>query len=88
MGMQRLSSQMGKTKAHINASRLLEWLKNINEDDQEPLKQSDLLQKGPNPIRNKDKRDSAVKILSEQGWIQVKNWKSNKVILKHPLIRN
>ena len=84
----RLSAQMGMTKAYINATRLLEWLKSQKEDDHEPLKLSDLLQLGPRVIRTVDARKDAVNILVKHGWIQVKSWHNKLMILRHPSIRN
>ena len=84
----RLSAQMGMTKAHLNASLLLEWLKNLKEDGHDPLKMSDLLQLGPRVIRTVDARKDAVNILVKHGWIQVKSWHNKLMILRHPSIRN
>jgi hypothetical protein len=63
---------------------LLEWLRELEPDDQKPLKVRDILQIGPRPIRKKKERDDAVKVLSELGWIQVVKWKNSRIILLHP----
>ena len=65
---------------------LLEWLRELELDDENPLKEGDILQIGPRPIRRKKERDEAIKVLSELGWIQVVKWKNRRIILLHPSI--
>ena len=65
---------------------LLEWLRELKPDDENPLKVGDILQIGPRPIRRKKERDEAIKVLSELGWIQVVKWKNRRIILLHPSI--
>ena len=65
---------------------LLEWLRELELDDENPLKVGDILQIGPRPIRRKKERDEAIKVLSELGWIQVVKWKNHRIILLHPWI--
>ena len=82
-----LAGEMGISQVQRNAANLLDWLKKLEQDDEEPLKLSDLLQIGPRCIRSKKERDAAVEILCTYGWIQIRNWKNRKVILLHPLIK-
>ena len=65
---------------------LLEWLRELELDDENPLKVGDILQIGPRPIRRKKERDEAIKVLSELGWIQVVKCKNRRIILLHPSI--
>ena len=65
---------------------LLEWLRELELDDENPLKVGDILQIGPRPIRRKKERDEAIKVLSELGWIQVVKLKNRRIILLHPSI--
>ena len=71
---------------HSHAEMLLEWLRELELDDENPLKVGDILQIGPRPIRRKKERDEAIKVLSELGWIQVVKWKNRRIILLHPSI--
>ena len=69
-----------------HAEMLLEWLRELELDDENPLKVGDILQIGPRPIRRKKERDEAIKVLSGLGWIQVVKWKNRRIILLHPSI--
>ena len=82
-----LVGEMATSQVQRNAANLLDWLKKLKQDDEEPLKLSDLLQIGPRCIRSKKERDAAVEILCNYGWIQIRNWKNRKVILLHPSIK-
>ena len=83
----RLSGHLSISKGQQNAASLLEWLKDLEIDNESPLKVSDLLKFGPRPIRKKTVRDDAVKMLADLGWIQVRKWRNSEVILLHPSIR-
>ena len=83
-----LDGEMSISESHRNASKLLDWLKNYEQDNEAPLKLSDLLQIGPRCIRTRKERDAAIDTLCNYGWIQVGKWRNKKVILLHPLIRN
>ena len=82
----RLSGHLSISKGQQNAASLLEWLKDLEIDNETPLKVGDLLKFGPRPIRKKKERDDAVKILADLGWIQVRKWRNSKIILLHPSI--
>ena len=82
----RLSGHLSISKSQQNAASLLEWLRELEIDNEAPLKVSDLLKFGPRPIRKKKERDDAVKILADLGWIQVRKWRNSKIILLHPSI--
>ena len=82
----RLSGHLSISKSQQNAASLLEWLRELEIDNEAPLKVSDLLKFGPRPIRKKRDRDDAVKILADLGWIQVRKWRNSKIILLHPSI--
>ena len=82
----RLSGHLTISRVQIHAEMLLEWLRELEPDDEKPLKVRDILQIGPRPIRKKKERDDAVKVLSELGWIQVVKWKNCSIILLHPSI--
>ena len=58
-----LDGEMSISESHRNASKLLDWLKNYEQDNEAPLKLSDLLQIGPRCIRTKQERDAAVDTL-------------------------
>ena len=49
----RLSGHLSITKGQHNAASLLDWLKELEPDDEKPLKVGDLLKFGPRPIRRK-----------------------------------
>ena len=70
----------------IHAEMLLEWLRELELDDENPLKVGDILQIGPRPIRRKKERDEAIKVLSELGWIKVVKSKNRRIILLRPSI--
>ena len=59
---------MATSQVQRNAANLLDWLKKLKQDDEEPLKLSDLLQIGPRCIRSKKERDAAVEILCTYGY--------------------
>ena len=80
----RLSGHLTISRVQIHAEMLLEWLRELEPDDEKPLKVRDILQIGPRPIRRKKKRDEAIRVLSELGWIQVVKWKNSRIILLHP----
>ena len=82
----RLSGHLTISRVHSHAEMLLEWLRELELDDENPLKVGDILQIGPRPIRRKKERDEAIKVLSELGWIQVVKWKNRRIILLHPSI--
>ena len=82
----RLSGHLTISRVHSHAEMLLEWLRELELDDENPLKVGDILQIGPRPIRRKKERDEAIKVLSELGWIQVAKWKNRRIILLHPSI--
>ena len=82
----RLSGHLSISKSQQNAASLLEWLRELEIDNEAPLKVGDLLKFGPRPIRKKRDRDDAVKILADLGWIQVRKWRNSKIILLHPFI--
>ena len=84
----RLNGHLTTSRGQRHAEILLEWLKELEPDDEKPLRVGELLQIGPRPIRKKKERDEAVKVLSELGWIQVKKWRNSRIILLHPSIRN
>ena len=63
-----LVGEMATSKVQRNAANLLDWLKKLKQDDEEPLKLSDLLQIGPRCIRSKKERDAAVEILCNYGY--------------------
>ena len=83
----RLSGHLSISKSQQNAASLLEWLRELEINNETPLKVADLLKFGPRPIRKKRDRDDAVKILADLGWIQVRKWRNSKIILLHPSIR-
>ena len=83
----RLSGHLSISKSQQNASSLLEWLRELEIDNEAPLKVGELLKYVPTPIRKKRHRDDAVKILADLGWIQVRKWRNSKIILLHPSIR-
>ena len=83
----RLSGHLTILRGQRHAEILLEWLKELEPDDEKPLRVGELLQIGPRPIRKKKERDEAVKVLSELGWIQVLKWRNSRIILLHPSIR-
>ena len=83
----RLRGHLSISKNQHNTASLLDWLKALGTDDEKPLKVGDLLKYGPRPIRDKKDRDSAVKLLTDLGWIQVRKWRNSKIILLHPSIR-
>jgi hypothetical protein len=83
----RLSGHLTTSRGQRHAEILLEWLKELEPDDEKPLRVGELLQIGPRPIRKKKERDEAVKVLSELGWIQVLKWRNSRIILLHPSIR-
>ena len=82
----RLSGHLSISKSQQNAASLLEWLKELEIDNEAPLKVRDLLNFGPRPIRKKKERDDALKILADLGWIQIRKWRNSKIILLHPSI--
>ena len=82
----RLSGHLSISKSQQNAASLLEWLRELEIDNETPLKVGDLLKFAPRPIRKKKERDDAVKILADLGWIQVRKWRNSKIILLHPSI--
>ena len=82
----RLSGHLTISRVQSHAAMLLEWLRELERDDEKPLKVGDILQYGPRPIRNKKERDDALKVLSDLGWIQVVKWKNCRIILLHPSI--
>ena len=84
----RLNGHLTTSRGQRHAEILLEWLKELEPDDEKPLRVGELLQIGPRPIRKKKERDEAVKVLSELGWIQVLKWRNSRIILLHPSIRN
>ena len=84
----RLNGHLTTSRGQRHAEILLEWLKELELDDEKPLKVGELLQIGPRPIRKKKERDEAVKVHSELGWIQVLKWRNSRIILLHPSIRN
>ena len=61
----RLSGHLSISKSQQNAASLLEWLRELEIDNEAPLKVSDLLKFSPRPIRKKKERDDAVKILAD-----------------------
>ena len=67
-----------------HAEMLLECLRELDPDDENPLKVGDILQIGPRPIRRKKERDEAIRVLSELGWIQVVKWKNLRIIFVPP----
>ena len=81
-----ISEGVNKKDLTLSAASLLEWLRELEIDNEAPLKVSDLLKFGPRPIRKKKERDDAVKILADLGWIQVRKWRNSKIILLHPSI--
>ena len=83
----RLNGHLTTSRGQRHAEILLEWLKELEPDDEKPLRVGELLQIGPRPIRKKKERDEAVKVLSELGWIQVLKWRNSRIILLHPSIR-
>ena len=83
----KLSGHLSISKNQHNTASLLDWLKALGTDDEKPLKVGDLLKYGPRPIRDKKDRDSAVKLLTDLGWIQVRKWRNSKIILLHPSFR-
>ena len=83
----KLGGQLSTTRSQNDADKLLEWFKDLENDDSEPLKLGDLLKFGPRPIREKIRRDEAIEILVNLGWIQIRKWKKSNIILLHPSIR-
>ena len=83
----RLSGHLSISKNQHNTASLLDWLKELETDDEMPLKVGDLLKFGPRPIRKKKDRGDAVKLLTDFGWIQVRKWRNSKIILLNPSIR-
>ena len=83
-----LAGEMATSQVQHNAANLLDWLKKLQQDDEEPLKLSDLLQIRPRCIRTRKERDASVETLCNYGWIQLGRWSNRKVNLLHPLIRN
>ena len=57
----RLNSQLSVNTSQKNAAALLEWMKNLDQDDNDPLNAADLLRFGPLPIRKKKAREEALK---------------------------
>ena len=84
----RLSGHLTTSRGQRHAEILLEWLKELESDDEKPLRVGELLQIGPRPIRKKKERDDAVKALRGLGWIQVLKWRNSRIILQHPSIWN
>ena len=82
-----LSGHLTTSKVQRHAEILLEWLKELEPDDENPLRVGEILQIGPRPIRKKKERDDAVKLLTDLGWIQLRKWRNSKIILRHPSIR-
>ena len=62
-------------------------MKNLDQDDNDPLNAADLLRFGPLPIRKKKAREEALKILSDNGWIKIRKLKNSRYIVMHPLTR-
>ena len=83
----KLGGQLSTTRSQNDADKLLEWFKDLENDDSEPLKVGNLLKFGPRPIREKKRRDEAIEILVNLGWIQIRKWKKSNIILLHPSIR-
>lgn len=75
----RLNGHLSVTKSQHNAALLLDWLKELKTDDEDPLRAGDLLKFGPRPVRKKKDRDDAVKLLTDLGWIQVRKWRNSKI---------
>ena len=83
----KLGGQLSTSRSQNDADKLLEWFKDLENDDSEPLKLGDLLKFGPRPIREKKRRDEAIEILVNLGWIQIRKWKKSNIILLHPSLQ-
>jgi len=55
-----------KPRAVIDAELLLDWMRR---ELAEPIDPRDILNRGPNPLRDKGRRDNALKVLTEKHWI-------------------
>ena len=83
----KLGGHLSTSRSQNDADKLLEWFKDLEQDDSEPLKVGDLLKFGPRPVREKKRRDEAIEILVNLGWIQIRQWRKSRIILLHPSIR-
>ena len=83
-----LQSEIGISHRHHKADELLNWLKRLKQDDDQPLLLSELIQLGPRCIRTKKDRDEAVETLSNHGWIKKERWENKNIIQLHPSIRS
>ena len=71
-----------------DAIGLLEWFRKQKFDDPAPLTTRDISQFGPNYIRNKERRDSVLKVLAEHHWLRIETRGKMKVIKQNPQLNN
>lgn len=71
-----------------DAIGLLEWFRKQKFDDPAPLTTRDISQFGPNYIRNKERRDSVLKVLAEHHWLRIETRGKMKIIKLNPQLNN
>ena len=83
-----LQTEMGISQKHQKADQLLNWLKGLNQDDEEPLLLSEINQIGSRSIRSVKDRDEAIETLCRHGWVKKEKWNNRNSIVLHPSIRS
>ena len=70
-----------------DAVQLLDWIKSHCEEAQKSqLSQVSVLQKGPNRLRDKSRRDIALKVLEEHHWVRLETVNREKLVLVNPAL--
>ena len=84
----RMFTTSGLPQAFRDAVQLLEWLSGQFQVSQESQQsQRSILQHGPNPVRDKDRRDAALRVLEDHGWVRLRSEGRQRLGDLHPRLR-